>query len=102
MPISLPLPLCLKQIAWRGLGLFTWKHQPMDYRFWHIIGGVEDAVVDGQTGSLCDPNKPDQLQENLKELIEQPEKRENLGKAGIEWASKHSWKKMAKRLYELV
>ena len=68
----------------------------------HNIGGVEDAVVDGQTGSLCDPNKPDQLQEKLKELIEQPEKRENLGKAGIEWASKHSWKKMAKRLYELV
>ena len=66
------------------------------------VGGVADAVVDGKTGLLCDPNKPDQLQENLKELIEQPEKRENLGKAGIEWASKHSWKKMAKRLYELV
>ena len=33
--------------------------------------------MDGQTGSLCDPNKPDQLQEKLKELIEQPERGEN-------------------------
>ncbi len=67
----------------------------------HCIGGVEDAVVDGKTGLLSDPNKPDQLKENLMKLIEQPEKRKALGEAGVVWATKHNWKKIAKRLYEL-
>ena len=68
----------------------------------HRVGGVEDAVLDGKTGLLSDPNKPDQLLENLKGLIEKPEKRKELGEAGAAWAAKHSWEKIAQRLYELA
>ncbi len=66
------------------------------------VGGVEDAVLDGKTGLLCDPQKQNQLQENLKKLIEQPEKRKALGEAGVAWTAKHSWEKIAQRLYELA
>ena len=68
----------------------------------HRVGGVEDAILDGKTGLLSDPNKPDQLLENLKNLIEKPEKRKELGEAGAAWAAKHSWEKIAQRLYELA
>ena len=67
----------------------------------HRVGGVEDAVVDGETGSLCDPAKPHQLTENLRQLIEDPEKRKLLGYAGIKWAGKHSWKHVVEKLYDL-
>ena len=44
----------------------------------------------------------DQLLENLKGLIENPEKRKELGEAGAAWTAKHSWEKIAQRLYELA
>ena len=52
----------------------------------HNIGGVNDAVLDGKTGLLSAPDKPDQLLENLQKLIEQPEERKALGVTGVKWA----------------
>ena len=103
MQIFLPLPLSQCLVVWRALGLYTWKHHLHGLPVLaHRVGGVEDAVLDGKTGLLCDPNKPDQLLENLKGLIEKPEKRKELGEAGAAWAAKHSWEKIAQRLYELA
>jgi phosphatidylinositol alpha-1,6-mannosyltransferase len=67
----------------------------------HNIGGVNDAVLDGKTGLLCAPNKPEQILKNLQELIEQPETRKALGFTGYEWATKHSWINVAEKLYNL-
>ena len=67
----------------------------------HNIGGVNDAVLDGKTGLLCAPDKPDELLENLQELIEQHETRKALGVTGFEWAAKHSWIDITQKLYKL-
>ncbi len=66
----------------------------------HRVGGVEDAVIDGKTGLLCEPNKQNELLLNLRQLIEQSEKRKELGNAGIKWAAKHSWENIAQKLYK--
>lgn len=67
----------------------------------HDIGGVNDAVLDGKTGLLSAPDKPDQLLENLQKLIEQPEERKALGFAGVKWATRHRWINIAQKLYKL-
>ena len=68
----------------------------------HRVGGVEDAVINGKTGMLSDPKDPDELSANLRRLIEQPETRKKLGSAGVEWAAKHSWVNVTRKLYRLA
>ena len=66
----------------------------------HRIGGVEDAVIDGQTGLLSEPSMPEQLVENISKLLENSELRESMGKAGLAWASSHNWQTVARKLYK--
>jgi phosphatidylinositol alpha-1,6-mannosyltransferase len=49
-------------------------------------GGIEDAVVDGTTGILVEPDSPKQLADALMFLYQNPEKRKEMGKAGLERA----------------
>lgn len=65
----------------------------------HRVGGVEDAVIDGETGLLADPNEPDDLRQKLKTILLNPELREKMARKGREWASSHSWERVAKALY---
>jgi glycosyltransferase involved in cell wall biosynthesis len=44
-------------------------------------GGPAESVIDGQTGILIPPGKPDLLAEALLELCRDPERRERLGQA---------------------
>ena len=62
-------------------------------------GGVEDAVLDGKTGLLANPESPDDLVQKLDQLISDPGLRKSLIKNGLEWASLHDWEKVANRLY---
>ena len=62
-------------------------------------GGVEDAVLDGKTGLLADPEDWRDLSKHLLALIENEDLREKLGEAGARWAQKHSWEKVARQLY---
>jgi glycosyltransferase involved in cell wall biosynthesis len=66
----------------------------------HRIGGVEDAIKDGETGILTNPEKPEELENALKTLIVDETLRKQLGDAGKEWANAHSWKSVAKALYQ--
>ena len=66
----------------------------------HRIGGVEDAIKDGKTGILTNPKKPEELENALKTLIVDETLRKQLGDAGKEWANEHSWKSVAKALYQ--
>jgi len=65
----------------------------------HRIGGVEDAVLQNKTGLLADPDKPNELVENLINLLEDAKLRKSLGQAGVQWAAEHDWGEIAKRLY---
>ena len=66
----------------------------------HRIGGVEDAIKDGETGILTNLEKPEELENALKTLIADETLRKQLGDAGKEWANAHTWKSVAKALYE--
>jgi len=66
----------------------------------HRIGGVEDAIKDGETGILTNPEKPEELEKALKTLLVDETLRAQLGDAGKEWADIHSWELVAKNLYQ--
>lgn len=65
----------------------------------HKTGGVEDAVLDGKTGFLVEPNMPNELSKKLELLINHSQLREEMSKNGRAWAKEHSWELMAKKLY---
>ena len=61
-------------------------------------GGVEDAVVDGQTGYLVDPDNPDELAEKLERLLLQPDLARRLGERGRRRVEQNlSWDRIAER-----
>ena len=66
----------------------------------HRTGGVEDAVVDGETGFLANPNDLTDLSQKIELLVKDEEMRKRMGARGKEWASTHIWGEVASRLYE--
>jgi phosphatidyl-myo-inositol dimannoside synthase len=63
-------------------------------------GGIEDAVIDGQTGLIADHKTPDELSEKLLELVMNKDLRKKLGGNGKIWAKQHRWKDIANKLYK--
>jgi glycosyltransferase involved in cell wall biosynthesis/O-antigen/teichoic acid export membrane protein len=53
------------------------------------VGGLGEAIVDGQTGVLAD--SPAELVERVAELVDQPERRAALGEAALERARGFTW-----------
>lgn len=66
----------------------------------HRTGGVEDAVMDGETGFLVGPNDSSDLSKKIELLIKDAELRNRMGKKGKEWAARHSWAELVSRLYK--
>jgi len=46
-------------------------------------GGIPDAIMDGETGLLVEPESPDKLAEALEFLYRHPEQRRQMGEAGM-------------------
>jgi glycosyltransferase involved in cell wall biosynthesis len=65
----------------------------------HTVGGVAEAVADGQTGLLVPPNHPAQLTAAFERLISDQALRERLGQAGLAWARRNCWKHSANLLF---
>ena len=65
----------------------------------HKTGGVEDAVLDGKTGFLIEPNNPHELSQKLELLINHSQLRNEMSKNGRTWAREHSWERVAQKLY---
>ena len=65
----------------------------------HDIGGVRDAVIDGETGLLVPPDQPEQLTRAFQRLIGDAELRRRLGESGRTWARQTNWKKSAELLF---
>ena len=63
-------------------------------------GGVEDAVKDGQTGLLANPQNLSEITEHIKTLLENNKLREKMGEEGVKWAAKHCWADVAQALYQ--
>ena len=63
------------------------------------VGGVEDAVLDLKTGLLSDPEKLDELKQNLLSLIKSKKLRKEMGAKGQKWSAQHTWAKIAIEIY---
>ena len=60
------------------------------------VGGFLDTVVDGATGTLVAPRRPDQLAAAVRKLLAEPFWREAYGTAGVDRArSRYSWDRIA-------
>jgi glycosyltransferase involved in cell wall biosynthesis len=60
------------------------------------VGGFLDTVVDGATGTLVPPRRPDQLAAAVRKLLTEPFWREAYGTAGVDRArSRYSWDRIA-------
>jgi phosphatidylinositol alpha-1,6-mannosyltransferase len=57
-------------------------------------GGINDAIIDGKTGIICESSNQSNITANLKKLIEDRELRSELGKYGKKIATeKFAWNK---------
>ena len=66
------------------------------------LGGIVDAVADGDTGILVPPQDPDILAKTLLRVVEEPGLAERLGEAGRERAKRlFSWDGIAERHLDL-
>ena len=60
------------------------------------VGGLVDTVVDGATGVLVPPRRPDALAQTLRGLLADPVRRESYGMAGVERArARFNWDRIA-------
>jgi glycosyltransferase involved in cell wall biosynthesis len=65
-------------------------------------GGVPDAVRDGETGILVDPDDPAAVAAGVNELLANPERRKQLGAAGRRAVETYyNWDRVAKDLMEI-
>ena len=64
------------------------------------VGGVEDAVLDGKTGLLSNPQNLDELARNLLKLTESKKLRKEMGIQGQKWSAQHNWARIAKEIYK--
>jgi phosphatidylinositol alpha-1,6-mannosyltransferase len=66
------------------------------------VGGALDAVEDGKTGVLVDPEDPAAVAGALAGLLEDPERAQRLGAAGAERAAGFSWDEIARRVEDVL
>jgi len=66
-------------------------------------GGVEDAVIDYETGILVDPESVDDITESIIELKNSPMLRMELGENAMKRAANEfSWNKQARKIYNII
>jgi glycosyltransferase involved in cell wall biosynthesis len=64
------------------------------------VGGLAEAIVDGQTGALAD--NLSQLRAKVEEILASPVLRDRLGTAAEEWARNFSWDRAADEVLGLM
>ncbi|MCP4724886.1 MAG: glycosyltransferase family 4 protein [bacterium] len=64
------------------------------------IPGLEDAVLDGKTGILVEPDDAEQLSGAIVKLWNDPELCGSLGKEGREWAKNFDWETISEKQLE--
>ena len=67
------------------------------------VGGIPELVTDGETGRLVDPGRPDALAGVLKDLLGNPRRCLDMGKAARSRVlARHSLKEMVKRTQQVL
>jgi phosphatidyl-myo-inositol dimannoside synthase len=65
----------------------------------HAVGGVAEAVADGETGILVPPQDRTALTAAFARLIGDPQLRARFGAAGRDWARRNNWTRSADLLF---
>ena len=66
-------------------------------------GGIRDAVIDGQTGYLVDPEDEDMIKDAILKLFNNPEKAKQMGEAGKQRVLKEfTWKNQTEKLIKIL
>jgi glycosyltransferase involved in cell wall biosynthesis len=60
------------------------------------IAGLRDAIRHNETGLLVKTEDPDSLAIAMKQLLENPSKRQEMGQNGYRWANRFTWEGIAK------
>ena len=63
------------------------------------VGGNAERVIDGQTGLLVEPERPDQLASALRQLLKNSDLRKTMGAAGRQFAAENfTWEAVAAKI----
>ena len=65
------------------------------------LGGIPDLVREGENGILFEPGEVDELAQVLGYMIDNPEERWKMGRAGKKMAEDYSWAKIAQKTEEV-
>lgn len=65
------------------------------------INGIKQQIVDGETGLMVDPGSPEQLSRTLISLLDDPERRQEMGARAQERAWKFSWERITDQYVDL-
>ncbi|MFA6599670.1 MAG: glycosyltransferase [Candidatus Omnitrophota bacterium] len=66
-------------------------------------GGVAEAIRDGETGLLVDPQSPDEISKKIIFLLSKPEEANRMGLEGLRWArTNFSWERYAQEAYRIL
>ncbi|MFT7644523.1 MAG: phosphatidylinositol alpha-1,6-mannosyltransferase [Candidatus Paceibacteria bacterium] len=60
-------------------------------------GGISDALLDGVTGLIAPEDDVEKIAENIIKLLDDEKMRNDFGKAGREYAEKHTWEKITEQ-----
>jgi glycosyltransferase involved in cell wall biosynthesis len=61
------------------------------------VGGLAETVVDGHTGMLVPPRRPQSIRAAISTLLAQPARRTGMGLAGLSRAATYGWDEVAAR-----
>lgn len=64
----------------------------------HDVGGVSEAVADGQSGLLVSPDRPEDLVTAIHRLVSDPDLRIKLGTFGRDWSQRPQWSEAARAI----
>jgi phosphatidylinositol alpha-1,6-mannosyltransferase len=65
-------------------------------------GGTPDAIRDGETGFLVDPEIANEIADRAVLLLKDAALRSRMGRAGREWASGFTWDRPAQAVWQMV
>lgn len=60
------------------------------------IPGLTDAVQDGETGLLVEPGDAETLRSGMEQMLADPGRRQEMGRAGRAWARRFDWDQIAR------
>jgi D-inositol-3-phosphate glycosyltransferase len=66
------------------------------------VGGLAETVVDGRTGLLVPPRRPDRIADALRTLLADPSLRTRLGTAGAARGRRYGWDRIAQQTLDVL